>query len=266
MPQKKCTRCQQVKDMDLFAPSKVTRDKRASWCRTCLNEYNNSRRQRKPLPARPCRQCGTVFQPKVHNGAFCSERCRDVFGFEKAKELRNQPFLKCSTCQKVKPRDAFCINRARKTGRQNQCKSCDVLKRKSRAIPKELETISCPECGVLFCSIVKRQLKYCSKECQHKHHKRVTREKRRENGLKRAYGLTLEEYQLLEKKQNYRCAICGVHKKEARGKGSFHVDHCHETKKIRGLLCHYCNTAIGALRDDPEIIEAAARYVRKHRN
>lgn len=70
------------------------------------------------------------------------------------------------------------------------------------------------------------------------------------------YGLTEAEYQRLLKKQKNACAIC-------LGKKPLVVDHCHETNVVRGLLCSTCNSAIGKLKDDPEVIERAAKYVRR---
>ena len=51
------------------------------------------------------------------------------------------------------------------------------------------------------------------------------------------------------------CDICG---KELEKKC---IDHCHETKKIRGVLCNNCNTALGLFKDDPVRIENAIRYL-----
>ncbi len=44
------------------------------------------------------------------------------------------------------------------------------------------------------------------------------------------------------------------------------IDHCHSTGAIRGLLCSNCNTAIGLLSDNPEIIRKAADYLEKERS
>jgi len=84
--------------------------------------------------------------------------------------------------------------------------------------------------------------------------------------LKHAYGITLEEYEVLFSKQNGVCAICSEAEKVVDQKTEtirrLAVDHCHQSKKIRGLLCQACNTAIGKLRDNPELMERAAMYVR----
>ena len=65
--------------------------------------------------------------------------------------------------------------------------------------------------------------------------------------------------------QNGVCAICCDPKGHEPGCGNrLYVDHDHLTGRVRGLLCHYCNTGIGNLKDDPEIILAALNYVLHH--
>jgi hypothetical protein len=56
------------------------------------------------------------------------------------------------------------------------------------------------------------------------------------------------------------CAICS---NECPTGKPLSVDHDHATEEVRGLLCHPCNTAVGLLRDNPELLEAAAAYLRK---
>lgn len=79
--------------------------------------------------------------------------------------------------------------------------------------------------------------------------------------LKKKYGLTLEDYYALLHRQGGKCGICGT---EDSGKKSFHVDHCHKTGVVRGLLCFNCNTGIGKLGDCPDVISKAAEYVRRY--
>lgn len=73
------------------------------------------------------------------------------------------------------------------------------------------------------------------------------------------YGVTKEFLVDLHKKQNGRCAICGEIPKTERG---LHVDHCHETGAVRGLLCHGCNTGLGAFKDSSELFIKAISYLR----
>ncbi len=80
--------------------------------------------------------------------------------------------------------------------------------------------------------------------------------------LQRTYGMSLEEYTSLLSAQNASCAICQTHYSKVLH-GKLCVDHCHESGKIRGLLCHPCNAAIGLLKEDEEVLYRAARYIRE---
>jgi hypothetical protein len=80
--------------------------------------------------------------------------------------------------------------------------------------------------------------------------------------LLRKYGVTLEQYNLLRAQQGFCCAICNDHE-DSVGKKMF-VDHDHVTGKIRKLLCTKCNVGIGMLKDNPDIMERAAKYLRDH--
>ena len=86
--------------------------------------------------------------------------------------------------------------------------------------------------------------------------------------LKKAYGITLDEYNKLLSKQKNKCSICeidnnGKYRNKAR---AFAVDHCHNTNKIRGLLCSDCNIAIGLLKDNTKHLQSAINYLNKLKN
>lgn len=82
----------------------------------------------------------------------------------------------------------------------------------------------------------------------------------RAHKLKAKYGITLEEYNLLLINQGGGCAVCGYipHQGEV-----LCVDHCHNSLRVRGLLCHPCNKALGNLKDDPELLQKAIEYLIK---
>lgn len=83
----------------------------------------------------------------------------------------------------------------------------------------------------------------------------------RNTWMKRLYGVTADLYDALFDAQSGKCAICGG--SEPGGKGRFfHVDHCHDTETIRGLLCNSCNLAIGHLKHSREILQAAIDYLK----
>lgn len=65
------------------------------------------------------------------------------------------------------------------------------------------------------------------------------------------FGLTREEYEALPK----FCLICGATK-------ALHIDHCHETGRVRGRLCRNCNFGLGNFRDDPSLLLRAIQYLR----
>lgn len=72
-----------------------------------------------------------------------------------------------------------------------------------------------------------------------------TKEERRSRALMYRYGLSMNDYDIMFGEQQGCCAICGRHQTDL-GK-RLHVDHSHETKVIRGLLCTGCNTVLGRL-------------------
>ena len=74
------------------------------------------------------------------------------------------------------------------------------------------------------------------------------------------YGLTVEQYDAILKSQGGRCAICRAERPDSRTK-QWHVDHCHATGKVRGLLCGQCNLGLGQFRDDPALLRQAIKYL-----
>lgn len=83
--------------------------------------------------------------------------------------------------------------------------------------------------------------------------------------LKKRFGISLEAFEQMMEKQNSVCKICGLAERSVdhRTKQIRHlaVDHCHTTGRIRGLLCSDCNTAIGLLKESPEILRKASEYL-----
>lgn len=109
--------------------------------------------------------------------------------------------------------------------------------------------------------------KECCKDLQRSYRARTVEQHRaygragqRRSRLRR-YGLTEATYAQLVEAQGGLCAICG---KPEKVQPNLAVDHCHVTGKVRGLLCFYCNTAIGKFGDDPEMLMRAALYLERH--
>lgn len=85
--------------------------------------------------------------------------------------------------------------------------------------------------------------------------------------LKKNFGITLDDYLMMFDIQQGRCAICGIVGLRAHGKGSklggiyLVVDHCHQTGRVRKLLCHRCNTMIGLAKESLNTLRSAIDYL-----
>jgi hypothetical protein len=83
-------------------------------------------------------------------------------------------------------------------------------------------------------------------------------EARKDYDLRRAYGISLEDYEGLLESQGGVCQIC---RKACASGMRLAVDHCHETGRVRGLLCGKCNQGIGQFAHDVETLRSAIIYL-----
>jgi hypothetical protein len=90
-----------------------------------------------------------------------------------------------------------------------------------------------------------------------------------EQVLKRDYGITLEIYNAMLRKQAGRCAICRgpetVRTKRTGELRRLQVDHDHVTKRVRGLLCSRCNRVVWALEENHLLLAAITAYIEQWR-
>lgn len=128
----------------------------------------------------------------------------------------------CYVCKEEKPDGDFYKDKSKSSGFKSCCKQCSSL---------------------LAVSWKKRQ----------------EPEKQRDLRLKSLYGIGVKEYNQMFIEQEGKCLICNTHQSEV--KRGFAVDHCHTSGKVRGLLCHSCNTALGSFKDNPEILLSAIKYL-----
>lgn len=92
-----------------------------------------------------------------------------------------------------------------------------------------------------------------SSEWQTRPHARHRRRKK----LLLSYGMTLQDFENLVTGQNGLCKIC-----DKPSVGKFHIDHCHETGVVRGLLCQKCNMGLGNFGDDIQKMLKAIEYIK----
>lgn len=88
----------------------------------------------------------------------------------------------------------------------------------------------------------------------------------REWHMKKKYGITLEDFEILWKKCNGRCVICTDPLKRTtprmgQDRETVVVDHDHKTGRVRGIICGYCNRVLGIFKDDIETFKRAIFYL-----
>lgn len=128
--------------------------------------------------------------------------------------------------------------------------------------PAHIQGICCvPGCNNLQQVVRKGKYGTTCSPCDRKRYN--TAEKEKFAGLKKLYGLTETDYNALLESQDHKCYLCGKHENEVPKK-VLHVDHCHSTNKIRGLLCHNCNTGLGHFQDNIELLQKAIEYLKKN--
>lgn len=100
------------------------------------------------------------------------------------------------------------------------------------------------------------------KACIHEYTKaqRIRNPKPYRNAQLRQYGITSDQYEELERQQGGVCYVCRQPQQRGRTK-YLCVDHCHRTGKVRKLLCHRCNAALGYANDDPGRLRQLADYL-----
>jgi Tfp pilus assembly protein PilP len=155
----------------------------------------------------------------------------------------------CRKCEEEKPINQFTKGAQHKGGHRNECKNCTAeYSRKRRENPE----------------IAQKSRESAARWVE------SNPEANKQRYLLRKFNITLEEYQDLLLKQDGVCAICrepeSVVRRSKTGKEMLAVDHCHETGKVRGLLCFKCNTALGALGDSIEGLERALAYLKEKSN
>lgn len=135
----------------------------------------------------------------------------------------------CNRCGVSRPLDRFSKEKLARDGHRTICKECDVERHR---LHRE-----------------KNPAKYTEEVIA--------------KNLKRNFGISIDDYNYMFADQNGCCAICNRH--QSQFKKRFAVDHCHDTDKIRGLLCGNCNTALGLLKEDEFRLVSMIEYIQTHK-
>ena len=90
------------------------------------------------------------------------------------------------------------------------------------------------------------------------------------NQIRAKYGISKNDYLTMLDSQENRCAICdqeetapSVYKKQETRRLA--LDHDHNTGQIRGFLCYRCNTTLGKVNDDVELLKSMINYLEEHK-
>jgi hypothetical protein len=160
-------------------------------------------------------------------------------------------YKQCSKCSVYKLHTLeFFVNSHSKPG--SICKECSYPKGRERQLDRWRKLFPDDEAGKASWAARQREF-YRTPSGKRSY---------RNSELTKKYGITLDQFEKLLESQGGACAICGT--KEPKGRGSFNVDHDHDSGKVRSLLCHHCNTGLGAFRDDARILAKAAAYLQNH--
>ena len=139
---------------------------------------------------------------------------------------------KCTQCKTLKTLDLFHKNPSSSDGRASWCKKCQhELLKKQRQDPKMKEKFKIYR----FRSLIRKR-----------------------------YGITEDQYYQMLKEQNGVCCICKLPNSGGfRPKQRLAIDHDHNTKFVRGLLCQKCNRGLGLFNDSIERLKSAIKYLER---
>ena len=182
------------------------------------------------------------FNCKVH-GIVLRADCQVLINRKK----NNREQLKCKVCGKEYRKKHYELNKERV--------SLQVKKWKSNNQEKVRQD--------------KKKWQLANKERHHQSnvdYRNNNRERLNIMARVREYGITIEEYKAMIVAQDNKCAICFLPETKIwRGKQTeLCLDHCHKNGGLRQLLCFQCNLGLGAFKDDPQRLQSAITYLKKH--
>lgn len=153
------------------------------------------------------------------------------------------------------PRQVYCDVRCNSDAQHDRCtiRRGGQVEERQRLAGTDRYVVSCRECRRPFERQVPSHSVFCADQCRHRWTRRGQLQKR--------YGITLEEYEALFEKQRGACAICAGDMLIGSSKRYAHVDHCHSTGSVRGLLCGRCNVGLGMFADDADRLTRAIEYL-----
>ena len=153
----------------------------------------------------------------------------------------------CSKCKNPKSILEFCNNKCNIDGLECWCRECHKEKIRIKN------------------QIRQRKYKETRKRYNDTHKEQMSKQKA-EKRLSTRYGITIEDYRVMQENQNGKCSICNKEQTRLNRNNKpirLAVDHDHKTGRIRGLLCYKCNSGIGYFNDNIELLSKPINYLTK---
>lgn len=180
----------------------------------------------------------------------------------------------CSICKETKTNHEFSKDRNTPDYLRDWCRKCGRTRprKPGLSVPKDAIPRTCAGCKAakpasdFYYNWKREEFTARCKPCHSEASKQLYAEKSKFRILqndayyRKQYGITLLEVEEMKQKANNQCQICSV---DFDTKNRPRVDHCHSTGRVRGLLCHKCNVALGLLHDSADLLRKAADYVLK---
>lgn len=225
---------------------------RTSVCTECSNEIERAGRGRLPATCSP--SCRKAREARVRKERLEAMPPCEAPGCDKLKRSSSAQWCEMHYAR-LRQGGSLSTTRTREyTGACYHCGApcskrqrlfCSDLCRRRHRMGASGRELTCVVCSAKLPEEARLDAMFCSNLCLETH----------ERGKR--YGLSGQELLKMLEAQS-ACSICG---KES----DLVVDHCHVGGEVRGLLCSNCNVGLGMFADNPEALEAAARYIRRAR-
>jgi hypothetical protein len=272
---KRCPRCREAKPQEAFPPSKHALDGLYPWCRACKAAYAREKKAKTQEP--DLSSIGPTVIAKFWS-LVLKGSADECWPWQGSHKRGKKPFFSLDYQQWPARRiaytlahgpvsddvyvavtcgDGLCLNPAHldaapkasslTTDGRKVCSRCREAKALDQFGPCKTGRgvmglfAYCNPCAAAYM----QENQFPSKDARHR------------QSVK--YHISREDLDRMEQEQEGRCAICGG----PGGKKGLAIDHCHDTGKVRGLLCSSCNAGIAMLKHDEVLLRNAVSYLRR---
>jgi hypothetical protein len=208
-------------------------------CISCFSAYDISFFNKKQSRCKTCE--------KVYKSAYRATNSSKISAGKK-KHYNENKELVLNKCKEYRAANKGAISQRKKDYRKNNKDKfkADYLKNKEKYLHKQKK----------WYNMNKEKIR-----AERVNRRDYSKNKRLELRYK---DMSSEKYEQMLQDQNHCCKICLKHKSDEAK--SLHVDHCHTTGVVRGLLCGNCNRALGLFKDNIEVLLSAINYLKSYKN